>query len=90
MGQEYNVILGQSLTFARSKIESLKGWEAMLESSDLLSPMKVIEVLVFRHDDTKYFYMGMRSDLRGFLNLHQGGVTVTEYHERWTANEDMA
>ena len=28
--------------------------------------------------------------LHGFLNLHQGGVTVTEYHKRWTAKKELA
>ena len=89
MGQAYNVILGQSMTFTRSNIESLKGWEAMLESSEMISLMKGIKGIIFQNNDTDYFYTGMCSDLRGFLNLHQGGVTVTEYHERWTANKDM-
>ena len=52
--------------------------------------MKGIKVLIFRHDDTKYFYMGMHSDLHIFLDLHQGGMSVTEYHEQWTANKDLA
>ena len=29
MGQAYNVILGQIMTFTRSNLESLKGWETM-------------------------------------------------------------
>ena len=33
MGQAYNVILGQSTTFARSKIDSIKVWDAMSEIS---------------------------------------------------------
>ena len=86
MGKLYNVILRQSMTFNRSKIESLKGWEAMSESLYLIALMKGIKGLIFRNDDTKYLYMGMRSDLHGFLNLHQGGMTVTEYHTRWTTN----
>ena len=53
MGQEYNVILGQSPTFARSKIESLKGWEAMLDISDLIVLMKDIKGLILRNDSTK-------------------------------------
>ena len=61
----------------------------MSESLDLIAPMKGIKGLVFRHNDTKYFYMGIRSSLRGFLYLHQGGMTVTDYHERWTANKDL-
>ena len=51
--------------------------------------VKGIKGLIFRHDDTKYFYMGMCSDLHGFLNLYQGGVTVTEYHNRWTAKKEL-
>ena len=73
MGQAYNVILRQSMNLTRSKLESLKRWGAMLESSDLIALMKSIKGLIFRHDGTEYFYMGMRSSLRGFLNLHQGG-----------------
>ena len=42
--------------------------------------VKGIKGLIFRHDDTKYFYMGMRLDLYGFLNLHQRGATMTEYY----------
>ena len=34
--------------------------------------------------------MGMRSALRRLLNLHQGGMTVTEYHKWWTANKELA
>ena len=37
MFQAYNVILGQSTTFTSSKLKSLKGWEAMSESLDLIA-----------------------------------------------------
>ena len=90
MGQAYNMILRQSTAFTRSKLKSLKGWEAMSESSDLIALMKGIKGLIFRYYDTGYFYMGMRLDLCGFLNLHQGGMTVPEYHEQWTANKELA
>ena len=33
--------------------------------------------------------MGMLLALHRFLNLNQGGTTVPEYHERWTANKDL-
>ena len=82
MGQVYNFILGQSKTFTRSKIESLKGWEARLENSDLIALIKGIRGLIFKNYNMEYFYTGMRLALNGFLNLHQGGVTVTEYHDR--------
>ena len=52
--------------------------------------MKGITGLIFRHNRTKYFCMGIRSDLHELLNLHQGGMNVTEYHKRWTANKEMA
>ena len=77
MGQAYNVILVHSTTFARSKLEILKGWEAMSESLVLIDLMKGIKGLILWHDNTKCFYMGMRSYLRRFLNLHQVGMTVT-------------
>ena len=64
MFQVYNVIHRQSTTFTRSKLDSLKVWEAMPESLDLISLMKGIKGFVFRHDDTKYFYIGMRLSLR--------------------------
>ena len=73
MGQVYNVILRQSTTFTRLKLDGLKIWEEMSESSDLITLMKGIKGLVFRNNDTEFFYIGMRSALRGFLNLHQGG-----------------
>ena len=52
----------------------------MLESSDQIALMKRIKGLIFCHDDTEYFYTGMHLDLRGFLNLNQVGMTMTEYH----------
>ena len=52
--------------------------------------MKGIKGLIFRNNDTKYFCMGMRSDLHGFLNLHQGGMTVTDYHKWRTAKKELA
>ena len=70
MGQLYNVILRQSTTFTRLKLDGLKVWEEMSESSDLITLMKGIKGLVFRNNDTEFFYIGMRSALRGFLNLH--------------------
>ena len=60
MVQAYNAILGHSTTFTRLKLEVLKGCEAISESSYLIAPMKGIKGLIFRNDDTKYFYMGMR------------------------------
>ena len=62
----------------------------MLESSDQIALMKGIKGLIFCHDDTEYFYTGMHLDLRGFLNLNQVGMTMTEYHWRWTANKELA
>ena len=47
MGQAYNVILGKITTFTRSNLKSLKGWEAMLESLDLIALMKGIKGLIF-------------------------------------------
>ena len=90
MEQAYIVILRQSSTFTRSNIESLKGWEAMLESLELIALMKGIKGLILRHENTEYLYMGIRSSLRGFLNLHQGGTTVTEYQYKWTANKELS
>ena len=90
MGQEYNVILRQSMNFTRSKLESLKVWEAMSERSELIALMKGVKGLIFLHNYTDYLYMGMRSDLHGFLNLHQGGMTVMEYHAWWTSKKDLA
>ena len=46
--------------------------------------MKGIKGITFIHDDTEYFYTGMRSALRGFLKLHQRGMNMMEYHECWT------
>ena len=48
----------------------------MSDSLDLIVLMKGIKGLVFQHNDTNYLYTGMRSYLRGFLNLHQEGMTV--------------
>ena len=62
----------------------------MPDSSEPISLMKGIKGLIFRHDDTDYFYMGMRSALCGFLNLHKGGIAMAEYHKCWTANKELA
>ena len=51
--------------------------------------MKRIKGIIFKHDNTEYFYTGMRSDLRGFLNLHQGGMNLMEYHGHWTTGKDL-
>ena len=40
--------------------------------------MKGITGLIFKIFDAKYFYTGMRSALRVFMNLHQGEMTVAE------------
>ena len=85
MVHAYNVIMGQCTIFARSKLESLGGWETTSENSGLIVLMKGIKGLIFKHDYTEYFFTGMRLTLRVFLNLHQGGILATEYHERWTA-----
>ena len=47
-------------------------------NSDLISFMKGITGLIFKNVDAKYFYTGMRSALRVFMNLHQGEMTVAE------------
>ena len=46
--------------------------------------------MIFKHDNADYFHTGMPSAFREFLNLHQGGILVTEYHERWTAGKELA
>ena len=51
--------------------------------------MKGIKSLILKHDGAKYLFTGMCSALRGFLNLHQGGMLVTEYQERWKSGKDL-
>ena len=85
MVQAYNIILGQCTTFTRLKLDSFNGWEATLENADQIILVKGIKGLIFKHDVAEYFCTGMRSALRGFLDLHQGGMSVTEYHKWWTA-----
>ena len=81
-GQAYIVIIGHIMTFTRSKVETLKFWEEMPDNLDLIALVKGIKGLIFKHDDAEYFYIRTRSALRGFLKLHQGGATMTEYHKR--------
>ena len=52
IGQAYNVIIRQSMNFARLKLENFKGWEAMSENSDLIALIKGIKGLIFKHNDT--------------------------------------
>ena len=81
MFQAYNDIGVQCTTFTRSKLSSLSVWEVTSENSDLIVRMKGIKGLIFKHDNAKYLYMGMRLALRGFLNIWQVVMSVTEYHE---------
>ena len=90
MGKEYKVILRQRTTFTGSKLKRLKGWEAMSENSDLIALMKGIKGLIFKQNDMEYLFTGMQLALCGFLNLYQRGVTITEYHKRWTAGKELA
>ena len=60
-----------------------------MEKSDLIELMKHIKGLIFKHDDADYFYTGMWSASRGFLNLRQGGMSVTEYHTRWSSGKEL-
>ena len=52
MGQAYKFILRNSTTFTRSKLKSLKVWEAISESSYLIDLMKGIKGLIFQHNET--------------------------------------
>ena len=90
MVQAYNAIVVQCTTFTRLKIGSLSSWAVTSEKYDLIVRMKGIKGLIFKHDDAKYFYTGMRSALRGFLNLCQGGMLGTEYHKWWTSIKNIA
>ena len=60
MGQAYNVILVHITTFTSSNIKSLKVWEGVSENSDMIVLIKGIKGLIFKHDNTEYFYTGMR------------------------------
>ena len=77
MVHAYNVIMGQCTIFARSKLESLGGWETTSENSGLIVLMKGIKGLIFKHDYTEDFFTGMQLTLRVFLILHQGGILAT-------------
>ena len=52
--------------------------------------MKGIKGLIFKHYNAKYFYTGMRSELRDFLDLHQEGMLVTAYHKQLTSRKELA
>ena len=78
--QAYTVILGQRTTFTRSNIEILRGWEDMSENLYMIALMKEIKGLILNHDNMEYFYTGMQPSLRGFLDLQQGRMTVTDCH----------
>ena len=60
-----------------------------MENSDLIVLVKGIKGLLFKHDNGEYCYTGIRSALRGFPNLHQGRMTVIEYHEQWTSGKRL-
>lgn len=47
----YNIIPGQRMSFTRSKLEILKGWEEILESLDVISLLEGTKGLLFKHDD---------------------------------------
>ena len=89
MGQSYNIILGQFMNFARLKLGSLSGWEAPSENSNIIFLVKGIKGLIFKHKNVNYLYTGIRSTLRGFLNLHQGVMLVTEYHNHWISGKEL-
>ena len=60
-------------------LESLNGWEAMLENYYLITLVKGIKGLIFKLDNTEYFYTGIWSALWRFLNLPQVGMAITGY-----------
>ena len=90
MVHEYKVLLGKCMNFTRLKLEILKGLEETSNKSDLFSLMKGINGLIFKHENAEYFYTGMQLELRVFLDLNQGGITVMEYHVRWTTGKYLA
>ena len=57
------------MNLTRLNLESLKRWELMSKNSGMISLMKGIKGLIFKHDNTEYFCTSMRLDIHVFLNL---------------------
>ena len=71
----------------RVETQEPSGWATTLKNYDIIVLMKGIKGLIFKHADADYLYTRMRSALRAFLNLQQGGIFVADYPEQWTTRK---
>ena len=90
MGQAYTVILGQCIEYTLTKLEALENWEEISDNADLLKLLKALKGLIFKHEETEYYYTLMRHAIRNVLNQRQYKHTVTKYYRNWRAGKELA
>ena len=90
MGQVYNVMFVQCNEYTRTELEAFENWEEISDNADLLRVLKALKGLIFKHDETEYYYTSMRHAIRNFLNQRQYKHTVTKYYRNWRAGKELA
>jgi hypothetical protein len=89
-GQVYSLILGQCTQLLQDKMKRNASWTTVSMSYDPLELYKVIERVVLKQTEDQYPFAAVHEQNLAVLNTKQGGLTNTQWYERFNMQYDVA
>jgi hypothetical protein len=89
-GQAYSFILGQCTQLLQDKMKQNASWTTVSMSYDPLKLYKVIKWVVLKQTEDQYPFAAVHKQNLAVLNTKQGGLTNTQWYERFNTQYDVA
>ena len=81
----YALVLRQCTELLQSKLKQHADWAMLQCDQDVLSLLKVIKGICYKFEDQKYMPLALDNAKHALYNLHQGGMSCSDYLE-WFHN----
>jgi len=90
-GKVYSLVLGQCTTVLLDKMKQDADWQAVSDSYDPLTLLKLIEKIILKQSDNQYKIGIIMEQLKLLLAYRQDdGVTNAAYYDRFKTRVDVA
>ena len=89
-GQAFALIIGQCTQLLLDKMKQEKKWEVVSASYNPLKLYKLIESVVLKQTEDQYTVAAMWDQYMHFFNAKQGGLSNTEWYERFITKVEVA
>ena len=89
-GQAYPLILGQCTQLLQDKMKQDASWSSVSVSYDPLELYKLIERTILKQTEDQYPFAAIHEQSLAVLNTKQGGLTNTQWYERFNTRYDVA